>query len=765
MRISHTINSIIEQRKGIGPYEGRGHLQAVLAKQKFIQGVRQVLIDYDQLRTKALNEIKNQSGDYYDMAEEDPSFEQKLADASPSKALGDVDKAIEQLEALRVRFDRETINISVIGRAGQGKSRLLQSISGVDNAIIPADSGGDCTGAKSVICNAEGPLHAQIICYSEAEMKEQVQRYMDELHIRQKLGCTAQIPDLNFSAIKEDELSNTQQSYLEKLRLYVDNYEAYAKLIGTEFPVNKQEDIRQYVAQYLPGNISVYYYLAVKEVKIFTPFNYADAGKIMLVDTIGLGDTSIGLAEKMVDTLINDSDAAVMLRRPDSKRDGIRVEDNELYDMINERMKGRDLEKWLFYVLNVYDENRATGEKLYKEVMKKFGKTLKAAFVERIDCADPKAVESKLVLPMLQCLASNLNEVDNNLILSANKVLEACHDDIYQLEERVKALGNSNMAKFLNTGGLFDELYEDELGLARRLKELNERYKDHTLKCEAIENEVKRAIAQVCGSCPTADDILNELNSGRAGAHRNSVYETMSDRYRASISNLLDEINHGTIAQLQESIKSEIVEVLRADDGGKLNALRLNTESDAPSNQEWLEALVHGTFAGDKTLSDFPLLKEALENVLNYRLNIEGMPEYYVNVSLECMDPEEKGKFAQIDFAGALSKEEEAKLIEQALLAAAVTASNTLMQLIQGLLQVPYNSFYACVRKLRERIIYSKNGERELKNFYREIAPRIWHDKFASVEDKRATKEELKRVIHSFESLPAKSHYVIKFEK
>lgn len=765
MEISKTINGIIDHRKGRGEHEGHGHLQKVEEKITFLNNVHQALIDYDKFRTKALVQIENQNGDYYNMSVEDPTFEQKLIDASPAKAIEDVQKALNKLDELCVRFDRETINISVIGRAGQGKSRLLQSISGVDNAIIPADSGGDCTGAKSVICNAEGKLHAQIICYSEAELLEQVQRYIDELPLRRKLISASQIPTIDMGSVVEENLTNKQQSYYEKLLNFVNQYDTYSTLLGKNFTVDDKDEIRKYVAQYLLDGTRVYNYLAVKEVRIFTPFNFADAGKIMLVDTIGLGDTSIGLREKMIDTLINDSDAAIMLRRPDRERDGIREEDNNLYDMINDRMQGRDLEKWLFYVLNIYADNKRTGENLYEQIMRKFGKTLKTAFVEKIDCADSKAVETQLVLPMLECLATNLNDVDNSLMASANTILEDCYADISQLSGRTKALLNSSFAKYLNTGGLFDTLYEDELGLARRLEELNMRYKDHTRKCEEIEQEVRRSVAMVANDCPTADEIIEVLRSGRTGAHPSSVYETLSDRCRADISDRFDEINNSTIVNLQEGIKNEIVEVLRADDGGKLDMLNLNTDSDKTDNIAWLKALVGKPFTEEKSLADFPILKAALEDVLNYRLNIEGMLQYYVNVSLECMDPEEKGKFAQIDFSKAHDKEEEAQLIDQALLAASMTAANSLVQLIQGLLQIPYNSFYACIRKLRERIIYSKEGERELKNFYREIAPYIWKDKFETICKQQATKDDLKAVVNSFEPMLSRQQYIIKFEK
>lgn len=756
MTITDKINDIIDQRKGRGRYEGQGHLQYVLKKIEFFEKIKGILEKYEDFRSRALLQIENQQGDYFNLSIEDPLFEEKMVKASPDLVLSNVKTALDKLKELKVRFERESINISVVGRAGQGKSRLLQSISGVDNSIIPADSGGDCTGAKSVICNTSEPLHANIICYNEKELIEQIQKYLDALDYGSSLGSMQQIPNIDLNLINKKVLTNKQESYKERLEMYVNHFQKYQSLIGREIPVDKPDDIRQYVAQYLLNGTKVYLFLAVKEAQIFAPFNYADSGQIMLVDTIGLGDTSIGLREKMIDTLVKDSDAAIMLRRPDKERDGIREEDNDLYDLINERMAGRDLEKWLFYVLNVYADNIKTGDNLYNQLQRKFGKTLKAAFIKRIDCADKNVVEQELVIPMLESLSSNLTAVDNSLMSAANSLLETCHAEFVALSEKIQSITNSNFRKDLNTGGLFDTLYEDELNLAQKLEELNFQYKDHNAKCEEIEEEVRKSIATVVNECPEQQHILSSLKSGRLGAHPSIVYENLSDHYRAAISNKFDEINRSTIVTLQEGLKQDIIDVLRSDDGGKLNRIPVNTESDNPDNIEWMEAFVN------EKLNDFPLVKEAFVNILEYRLNIEGMLEYYVNTSLECLDPEEKKKFATINFSDAETKEEEARYIEQALLSSASTACNVLIEMVQGLLKIPYNSFYARIRKLREKIIYSKEGERELKNMYREFATYIWRDRFSAIATKQVAMQELNNIMDGFAENRTKSLYLIK---
>lgn len=770
MPITEKINDIIDHRKGRGVYMGKGHLEVVTKKLTFLQAVKKVLDEYTSFRNTALAQIANKKGDYYNMSLEDPAFEQKINNAAPDDTIAAVDEAIGKLEELKARFDRDTINISVIGRKRQGKSRLIQSITGLDNDIIPADNGGDCTGAKSEICNAEGPLHAIIYCYNEQELVEQVQVYLNKLGSKTVLGSMSQIKTLDVDSIAKQKLSNKQESWLERLYAYVEHYDEYAPLVGQQFNVNSKEDIRQYVAQYLVDMTPVYKYLAVKEVQIFTPFNYSDAGQIQLVDTIGLGDAkSLGLQDKMVDTLVNDSDAAVMVRMPSEKGDSISDEDNELYDFVNEQMKGRDIEKWLFFVLNVYPGNKKVSESFFQQLEKKVkGKTLRAAFVKKVNCSEKEDVEANLLVPMLDFLSTNLSEVDNSLMAVANELLTSAHSLFFELSGKVEALADSSFRKDLSTGATFDVLFEDELNLARRLSELNAIYKDHTQKCKEIDDEVRKSIKQVVAVCPDHEEILKALKGGGLSARPQVVHSNMSDYYRASISDKFDEINTVTIVQLQENLQHAIIQILRSEDGGRLDAIPLNTEADNPDDFEWLQAFIN------QRLGDFPIVKAAFEDILNYRLNIEGLLEYYVNISLVYLDPNEK-EFYFPNFKTDTTTEDEADTIEQTLLSGANAFASRLIKLVegrtgegdgdglQGLLQIPYNSYYARIKRFRERIIFSKEGERDLKNMYREYATYVWRERFSAIITKQAALKGLKEIIDKFSENRTKSLFTIKF--
>lgn len=759
MAVREQIQKIIDHRQGCGQYAGNGHLQIIEKKISFFENLKQILEDYQNFRENVIFQIENQSGDYYSMSMEDPMFKQKIISADPKLVLDKVNVALNELEELKCRFSRDTINISVIGRARQGKSRLLQSISGLRDEVIPASNGSDCTGAKSVICNTSNQwTYAKIIFYNEMEMVGQVQKYLDGVGINHSLGSFSQIPQLR-SEIEQidnrfDTLSGKQKSWFIHLRKYVDHYSDYAKYVGQEIEVHDENQIRTYVAQYDVDMKSTYQFLCVKEVQIFTKFPCEDAGKIVLVDTIGLGDTSIGIREKMISTLRHDSDAAILVRLPAASGDHIDEQDNELYDLITEAMGKEVLNKWLFFALNVCDEldNQNSGNAMMTSLK---AQKLQYALTKVVNCGDREDVEEKLLIPILEYLSDNLAAVDANKMAIVDNILADCYNEFYSLSGKIQALTDSCFQKDLSTGGLFDTLYEDELGLARMLEEYNMKYKDHNMICEDIENQVKKSIAKIVSVCPGHETIVSALKSGNLGAHPSIVYENMSDHYRADISNIFDEINRSTIVDLQECLKNDLINILRSKEGGMLDAVPVNVDADKPTDTEWLSAFI------SQRLSDFPLVQAAFENILSYRLNIEGVLEYYVNMSLEYLDPEEKNKFAIIDFRDAQNKEEEADLIEQGLLAAAQMSANTLMALIRDLLKIPFNSFYARTRKLREAIVYSKEGERELKNMYREYATYIWRDRFAAVATKQVAMKELNDIIDSISQYRTKNLFII----
>ena len=760
MTITDKINEIIDQRIGRNSFKDKGHLEVVKKKKKFFGELMQALQEYQSLRENMLSQINGGGGEYYTMSLEDPMLQQKVELADPSSTILQLQKCLSECRRLEKRFNRETINISVVGRARQGKSRLLQAISGLPDEVIPASNGGDCTGAKSVIANIQGRTCAHIVFYSEVEILDQIQKYLTEVGIARSIGSMSQVGSLekDFDDYEQtlSQKTGRQQSLFQHLRKYVEHYAEYKDFIGTEREEDNEQNIRKYVAQYDSHMHPTYVYLAVKEVQIFTQFPSSDVGKIVLVDTIGLGDTSLGIREKMVRTLRNDSDAAILVRLPAASGDSIRVEDDELYDLICDAMGTEALSKWLFFALNVAPAlgNNNSGNAMEKAIG---DRKLNYAFVKKVDCGNTEEVENNLLLPILEYLTDNLSDVDNNLMREANTQFADCYQKYFELCSKVGNVLSGGFRKSLQAGGLFDELYEDKLGLTRELKALMDKYADQNAKCELISDNVKAIVRNIASHCPTSEEIKYRLTSGGEKGHAPNVYLYFADNLRAVIRDEFEQINRSTIVNLQDDFKREVCDVLGNDVGGRMKRIPVQTETDA-TGIEWIEAL------SVEKLKDYPLIAEAIRDITDYRLNIEGLLEFKIDNALACLDyyPQNK-RFVMPDFNG-LTDDEIVYTIEQSLQIAIPVIADDLMEGIQELLLIPYHSFRARIRKLNDRLVFKKEGQRELRNFYRENAPAIWPDEFKNVASKEYALGQLNDSNSALNRKRSKDLFILKFE-
>lgn len=727
MKLTEQINHIIDCRIGRNGYEGKGHLEIVQRKKAFFGQLSQIVNKYASLRETILAQIKQQKGEYYALSLEDPMFVDRIEIANPSDMLLQIQRCMQECERLEKRFNRESINISVIGRARQGKSRLLQSISGLSDEVIPASNGGDCTGAKSVIANKAGKTHAKVIFYNEVELIEQVQKYLDAVGINRHIGSVAQIQDLQSDIDQYASVLNTktgsQQSLFYHLRKYVEHYVDYAHFIGTSKDNVSESEIRNYVAQYDAERKPTFVFLAVKEVEIYTQFPIKDAEQIVLVDTIGLGDTSLGIREKMIRTLRDDSDAAILVRLPSANGDGIRVEDDELYDLICEAMGTEALNKWLFFALNVAEvlHNSHAGDAMEKALK---DRKLNYAFVQKVDCGNSKAVEQDLMLPILEYLIANLGDVDANLMQSANTQFSNAYQTYFDLCRKVQNVLSDTMKQFTSTGGVFDELY-DQLNLSTELKRLNAKYTEiNEKKCVQLLDDIQGVTRRMSDYVPSEDYIAKQIAKGDINADYSTVYNHCAHNLRSLISDEFERVTTDTLYKLQEHVKQEIIQILRHADGGKLGAIYLLNADENSSDIDWLKALI------TEKLGSYPLIEAAMRYIVDYRINMEGLIEYKVNKCLAILNPS-NALTLSIDWAGIESEEEAVDYIQQTLLNAVGEFSSQLYKSLTDILAIPYNSFDTRIRKFREKIIFSKDGQKELRNLYRDNCAAIWHDEFA----------------------------------
>ena len=127
----------------------------------------------------------------------------------------------------------------------------------------------------------------------------------------------------------------------------------------------------------------------------------------------------------------------------------------------------------------------------------------------------------------------------------------------------------------------------------------------------------------------------------------------------------------------------------------------------------------------EEKLSAYPVLSDACQRVLDFRLNIEGMINYKLNKSMEDVLNPNNNIFGNPQQT--TSKEETAEEIEQYFLRSInVVAEN--MNGIGDILASPYNLFYDLVNTFRDKLIFSPEGVKELENFYYDNSSFIWRE-------------------------------------
>ncbi len=97
------------------------------------------------------------------------------------------------------RFSRNTINIAVVGTARQGKSKFLQTVSGLDDRCIPAFPGDHCTGAASIIENSDNEnVEVELTFKTNQKLLEEAQSYLDQMTGRQiVLSSVDELPSIS----------------------------------------------------------------------------------------------------------------------------------------------------------------------------------------------------------------------------------------------------------------------------------------------------------------------------------------------------------------------------------------------------------------------------------------------------------------------------------------------------------------------------------------------------------------------------------------
>jgi len=627
---------------------------------------------------------------------------------------------LKALDKLKQRFSRNTLNIGVVGLARQGKSRLLQSLTGLSSVEIPDGEFLHCTGVRSTIYHkSNSTTHAEVTFHTEQSfLNEIIAPYYEDL----SLGRKPQSLDEFAAAPPSPPSEGGSQipTKFEHLLKYYQNLNKYQALLHSSPLQVEANQIREFVAQdTIDGKGAYFNYLAVKEVKIFCSFPNEQVGQLALVDMPGLGDTGVGDETRMVRTLGQDVDLALFVRRPRTGGDDWFEADTKLYDTANRALTELPIKDWSFMVLN-QDANNSILCEIFADKMK--FKHLEVQQTLIANCADVVEADDKILAPVLNYLVNRIDVLDY-------QYATACFDRISRLQQQTDGV----IAEFSNAVSLL----KSEDGM----EEFNKRFSDfwdefpirlENLLIDLIEKrdledshfctDVGKLI-QSCradrGIIPSPEEI-EKLNKRYAGYR--TAYEKSLQNIRTQLSIRFLALEDGLNRSLEE-IKAQVVEALKNQN---LSGLVIKEESDVMTASQFLKVIA------DLIPEKQEKVKLGFKLLANFDLVYRGLIQHRIRKHLDVLTPNKtKYKFEPKFFDELIGKgQSPTERIVYNLQQAYSDAINNCEKELKGLLREPSQAGFAIVEEFVDRVVRAKGVENEWRDFLWRERSKVWSDAF-----------------------------------
>ncbi len=729
MDIPQKIDKILEERKKLLP-----RIEEAL---KRAQKARDVVKRLDTYRTEKTDI---------------PELAAKLAGINPKPFFEQQDRAIQQLENLYTRFARDEIKICFVGRARQGKSLVLQRISGLEDDVIPSSDGSHCTGTRSIISNRPNiEPTAEINFFTEKEYVDIINSYLKEIYKDDAplVSSASAIDKLDLNHLKS-QVSFDQLIRWEQLQKLVEHIGEFRENFGKCITVSKNE-IESYVAQYnhKDKNIQYYTYLGVKQANILAPFPFDKCGKIVLVDTIGTGDVTLGVEEEMLAT-VKDSDAIILMLRPDAMANIVYSDDYETATSIAHAVTPEYAEKMLFWLLNRVDEGSGKNTNRISAVKQQINdQHLPIARCLDVNCWDQEDVEQNLLLPVLEQMSSNLSDIDQLIIERTNHQLREMESAYHRISSRVERALSASVNSTERSE--FRQDISNIIGkMTNELRDLAAKYRENMdVPCEELKTAADEKLNSIVGDIPTYSYIMRCLEDGRMNQHR--TLEHLGTELRLQIINSFLELNdalHDTVQEMKRRVMHICLET------GKLERV-VNAENENPDI--WFCAMQK------KLDSDqYSLICQALKPLQEFDLRMENFLIYKVR---RCLDPIDWSLMKQ---PPQLENNKGDALVEEidfVLRDALEEIYKSIREELENYHVFPNTAMYAALRDFYDRITFSSNSngsvQDQWQDLYESKIPLIWPEKHKNFVARAGQAEEWRVITEDIHACDADGYFLI----
>lgn len=727
MALKDEIELIINRRKAKIP--------EIEKKYNKVAGLNNAIEDVQRLKNEILDNVERMN-----IAPDVKARIQAVDITDFSTAFQKFDKQYREVIA---RFSRDEINIAVVGAARQGKSLLLQSISNLDNKVIPAFQADDCTGTTSIIKNVPGSeISAQINFMTETQMVECVQKYLSDIFgDSERLDSFNGIRSLDIERLRAKmKKGSSKSAKFEHLVKYIRYFDKWSENVGKGYiTVTNADDIQKYVAQHNGKNessserVDYYAYLAVKDVIISCQFRNKDAGKVVLRDTIGLGDTSLGIKDKMIAAIRDNSDAAIIVRRPEAGTGKLDEVDNEIYNILYEAFDSRNnMDKWLFWIVNntssdsIYGDNKERCEAFEKKV-DELKWNLAGRYI--VDVSDESAVNDIFSNQILNTLTKNIDDIDAGIMLELNEQIGRLFNEYKNILAAIENILDAECEGRVDKGEFIDKKWRGfyDQTFMKALKDYrNELFEKKDVDCEEFKKHVNRILDNAIDLVPSVQTIVKDLLSG--GKNRTvDIYPRYLDKMRSDFTEKFINVDELIFDGQVKEFKEKIIDIFSQDDCGRLKYV---VPVDKDKKLGWLRDAAETLF----NMNRYSQFKIAFIMLDNFELTVRGFLMHRIRSRIDRFDLEKQSEINVPEgnedvVARYINGKLEKKCRE--------VCEEIRSDMENGFYSDPNRMLYAVMAEFYDRINFSYTDNMQevsevWKGLYRDNCQEIWKDEFRS---------------------------------
>jgi hypothetical protein len=257
-----------------------------------------------------------------DAAHVEEGEESVVFDVDPAELSRVAAEALAALAVTRARVSRHTVNIGVSGRARNGKSTLLQSMSGLTDEQIPAGKGQPVTAVRSRIFHSDTIRSAQLTMHSDRSFRsEVVAPYFQVLGLVPEPRTVADFARFDLAgAVAQFPTRHVEDNrpVLARLEEMRESLPSYRGLLTGEVRQVDVDDLRHWVAypEQAGDEVPDRRFLAVRDAMITCRFPVDEVDSLGLIDLPGLGELVPNAEEHHLAGLENDVDFVFVVKRP-----------------------------------------------------------------------------------------------------------------------------------------------------------------------------------------------------------------------------------------------------------------------------------------------------------------------------------------------------------------------------------------------------------------------------------------------------------------